>query len=331
MKADPVRVIETAYDDAPTNADWLEGVTSAAAPLIEDGLGIFATLYTLRPNDERLTIEAICEWGGLEGAKERQQAIIDGVPPRMLRRAFGENRVSTLTEFFGKPLDGEVPALSSQLFPLGARDSMGLLTIDPDGSGVVLSVPLRSPRVLRPAFRERWSRLMAHVGAGLRLRRATNAQGHEDGAEDEAVLDASGRVLDAKAGARSREARAALRYAARAIDRARTKRAIAPDDAVAAWRALSEGQWSLVDRFESDGRHFLVARRNVPHRGARKKLTEREACVVALVALGRTNKCVAYELGLSVGTVSTLLTRAARKLGVRSRAQLIAAWARQYG
>jgi DNA-binding CsgD family transcriptional regulator len=324
MRADPIRLIETAYDDALTDQAWLEAVTRAAAPLVDDGLGLFTTLYMLRPDEKRPVISDVVECGGIEGARSRQQAIVEGAPPAMLREAFGKNRISTLTEFFGKPLSGEVPALGAQLFPMGARDSMGLLTIDPDGTGVAISVPLRAPRVLRPAFRERWSRLMAHVGAGLRLRRAAM---NETSANDaEAILDPTGRVLDARAAARTRECRAALRYAARAIDRARAKRKIAPDDAVTTWRALTEGQWSLVDRFESDGRHFLVARRNVPHRGSRARLTEREACVVALAALGRTNKLIAYELGISVGTVSTLLTRVARKLGVRSRTQLIAAW-----
>jgi DNA-binding CsgD family transcriptional regulator len=324
MKADPVRLIETAYDDAVSEEAWLDAVTRAAAPLLDDGLGLFTSIYALSADKERPTLGAIVQCGGLEGASSRQHAIIDGSPPAMLSEAFGKNRIATLTEFFGKPIGPEVPALGDQLFPIGARDSMGLLSIDPDGTGVVISVPLRSPRVLTPAFRQRWSRLMAHVGAGLRLRRGTERNDADSDAE--AVLDASGRVHHAKAAARTTEARAALRYAARAIDRARAKRKISPDDAVGAWRALTEGQWSLVDRFESDGRHFLVARRNVPHRGARARLTERESCVVALAALGRTNKHIAYELGISVGTVSTFLTRAARKLGVRSRTQLITAW-----
>jgi DNA-binding CsgD family transcriptional regulator len=239
-------------------------------------------------------------------------------PIPMLEEAFGTNRISTLTEFFGRPIDDDTPQLSEQLFPYGARDSIGLVTINPSGSSCVLSVPLRSSRVLKPAFRERWSRLMAHIGTGLRLRRAD--------VDEEAILDPSGTLHDATGAARSREARAALRYAARAIERARAKRRIASDDAVAAWRALAEGRWSLVDRFESDGRHFLVARKNPPLPASTKKLTEREACVVALAALGRTNKLIAYELGLSIGTVGTLLSRAAKKLGVRSRAQLIAEW-----
>ena len=38
------------------------------------------------------------------------------------------------------------------------------------------------------------------------------------------------------------------------------------------------------------------------------------------------NKFIAYELGISVGTVGTLLARPSRKLGARSRADLISSW-----
>jgi DNA-binding NarL/FixJ family response regulator len=43
----------------------------------------------------------------------------------------------------------------------------------------------------------------------------------------------------------------------------------------------------------------------------------------SLAALGRSNKLIAYELGLAQPTVRILMARAARKLGVRSRAELI--------
>ncbi len=318
MKADPLRVIEAAYADAPSDRAWLAHITEAVLPLLDDGLGLFTSLITTKPG-KRPSLDAVVSGGGLEDAEPRQRTILSEMPAPVLAEAFGKNRISTLTEFFGKPIGGDVSPLSEQLTPYGARDSMGLVTINPSGSSCVISVPLRSPRILRPAFRDRWSRLMAHIGAGLRLRRAPD----ED--DEDAILDPTGAMQHAKPIAKSREARAALRCAARAIERARAKRRIAADDAVAAWRALAEGRWSLVDRFESDGRHFLIARKNPPRAGT-PNLTEREACVVALAALGRTNKDIAYELGLSVGTIGTVLSRAARKLGVRTRAQLIAEW-----
>ncbi len=143
--------------------------------------------------------------------------------------------------------------------------------------------------------------------------------------EGEAVLEGSERR--ASGTARGKAARAALRYAARAIDCARAIRQD-PDEAIELWHALAEGRWTLVDQFESDGRRYLIARPNLAPHGA-VRLSKREEQVVALAALGRTNKLIASELGLSVGTVGTLLTRAARKLGVRSRSGLIAEWRRR--
>ena len=43
----------------------------------------------------------------------------------------------------------------------------------------------------------------------------------------------------------------------------------------------------------------------------------------ALAALGETNKLIAYRLGTSSTRVSTVLCSALRKLGFRTRAQLV--------
>lgn len=53
------------------------------------------------------------------------------------------------------------------------------------------------------------------------------------------------------------------------------------------------------------------------------ELSEREARVVRLIAAGHSNKEVAARLGLSVKTVETYKARSLRKLGLRSRAELV--------
>jgi DNA-binding NarL/FixJ family response regulator len=53
------------------------------------------------------------------------------------------------------------------------------------------------------------------------------------------------------------------------------------------------------------------------------RLTRREREVVVSVARGRTNKAIAYELGLGVSTVSWYLASAMRKLGTPTRIALI--------
>jgi DNA-binding CsgD family transcriptional regulator len=55
-------------------------------------------------------------------------------------------------------------------------------------------------------------------------------------------------------------------------------------------------------------------------------LSQREQQATALAARGYSNKRIASALGLSTGSVSTLLYRAARKWGAGSRTLLIQEW-----
>jgi DNA-binding NarL/FixJ family response regulator len=83
-------------------------------------------------------------------------------------------------------------------------------------------------------------------------------------------------------------------------------------------RALLGGRWSVLDRFERDGRTYLVAVRTA----GLVELTPRETQVVRLMALGHSNKSIAYELGLAWSTIRVLVHRAARKLHARTRREL---------
>jgi DNA-binding CsgD family transcriptional regulator len=85
-----------------------------------------------------------------------------------------------------------------------------------------------------------------------------------------------------------------------------------------------DGTWSLVDHVESDGRRWVLARRNAPGARDPKALSPRERDVLALAALGHSNKYVGYLLGLAPSTVAGHLAAAQRKLRLRSRSELIA-------
>src|SRR5262249_34930214 len=122
----------------------------------------------------------------------------------------------------------------------------------------------------------------------------------------------------------STDGREQLRAAAQAVDKARRR---GGDEGISMWKALVEGRWSLIDRFDSDGRRYFIARKNDPEIRGLAKLTERERQVVGYAALGHSNKLIAYELGLALPTVANHLTEACTKLGLRSRAELIQAYA----
>jgi DNA-binding CsgD family transcriptional regulator len=95
------------------------------------------------------------------------------------------------------------------------------------------------------------------------------------------------------------------------------------DDALIEWQSLVDGKWTLVDHFDTDGRRFLVARRNPPGGDTHASLSVDEARAAGFRAMGHPLKLIAYELGFSLATVSRLLRSAARKLGLESSQELV--------
>jgi DNA-binding CsgD family transcriptional regulator len=90
------------------------------------------------------------------------------------------------------------------------------------------------------------------------------------------------------------------------------------------WQGLVQGRWSLVDHFDTDRRRFVVAVRNDPDLPDPRGLSERERQIAEFCGMNRSAKEIAYILGLSSSSVGNALTRAQRKLGLRSRTELAA-------
>lgn len=318
MKADLIGVVEAVYADAGDDTAWLRGIIDASFPIVDVGLGTLAYTFIADPKAGVSIIDASAT--GAYGAELLESAYCmqaEAGPRAMV--AF-QSQVSLLTEVAIPPHvdDDFIERHFKRLGGIGnAEDVLGIVAADSSGKGVVLSSFRPGKSRLSPAFRHRWQHVVAHLASGMRLRSAAERP------SDEAVLDGGGKLYDAFGKATSRDAQLALRQAARAIDRARVRRSRAPEEALEAWHALVDARWSLVDRFESDGRRYLIARPNPPRPPPIRPLTARERAVVALVALGRSNKLIAYELGLSVGTVGNYVTRAQQKLGMTSRAALI--------
>lgn len=116
-----------------------------------------------------------------------------------------------------------------------------------------------------------------------------------------------------------------LAHAVVAINRARGQlRAEDPTAAIEAWKALVAGRWSLVDHVDSDGKRFLVARKNDPDHAGPTGLSRRERQILAARARGFSLKLIAYDLGLSIAGVSRGLQSGMTKLGVRHEGELAA-------
>src|SRR5690606_32615004 len=96
-----------------------------------------------------------------------------------------------------------------------------------------------------------------------------------------------------------------------------------PAAGLAFWRAMVDGRWTLVERFDTDGKRLLLARKNAPAAVVHHALSAKERAIVERASLGGSLSHTAYELGLSGSTVSDALARAMKKLGVRTRAELV--------
>lgn len=159
-------------------------------------------------------------------------------------------------------------------------------------------------------------RIASHLTVAHRLRGARTSA--------EATLDPSGKVLEAKSDELVRDS-GAKASGRRALDR--------PCEAPCRHRS---GRRSLV--LEGDGRREVDAggalrrrRQTCPRRSGQRARDGRrpgpdpiQQKVVALVGIGKPSKLVAYELGISEGSVSRHLAASLAKLGVRSRAELVA-------
>ncbi len=327
MRVDAIGIVEAAYAVDVTEEEWLKGILERTGAALDGGLGAVAYLYDASVNPRRT-------WGHLATIPMPHEQIVAACS------AFEEDYVRKhwLTQTFGAgsefPGFFDHPAVVHQFRPQGIQDAVALNALDPSGVGCWISVPQPKVARIKEADRAHWSRLAAHVTAGLRLRRRLEGARAALAEAADAVFTPNGKVEDRGAAATDTEIDA-LRDATVAIDRARGRlRKSNQEDAVRTWKALVRGRWSLVDHFERGGRRYVVACSNEPRAAESPKLsslTAREQQVVAYADQGHDTKLIAYELGIAPATVRVLLGRAAQKLHATSRDDLVARYRRLRG
>lgn len=322
--ANPIDVIEAAYDLQIANQDWIRHVTAAIRPLLDGGRGISAYEFdmavplaqwlkcevTFDVSPERLALQRKFQIAGAAKAEAMH------VHPEPLGALLQESRRAGL----GNILDDR--GVRESFRAMDIRDYTAFRTIEPDGRGICINAGQQVERSFDARTLRLWARVAAHVAAARRLRAALAVTEAEHAIE--AVFTPSGRLEHAEGEGQTPGARSALHEAVVRQERARGRqRREDPELATEAWTALVSGRWSLVDRYEHGGRRYIVARRNELAVADPRALTRRERIVVQLTVLGKTNKLIGYELGLASSTVATHVSSAMRKLGVASRVELI--------
>ena len=319
---------EAAYDLELDDEAWLPSVLKRGLPVLDQGLGVICMDYGLPPDGAAVELRGVHVGSGPPDFAERHLRALQSTPPEVLREQFRPGGAGTASAECGDD-PGQLTHYTSHVNH--CKDLLYITAADHKGVGVAIVAPLPEVTSLTPHESERWQMLAAHLEAGHRLRRglAGKDAGDEPGTElphhAEAIFDANSfRITDAVGVARESAATKKLREAAIAVDRARGKlRKSNPEKALEIWKALVRGRWSTVDWFDSDGRRFVLAIPNSPDVMDPRGLSERERQVVQYAAFGQTNKMIAYRLGLSRSRISLLLRTAMRKLGAKTRAQLV--------
>jgi DNA-binding CsgD family transcriptional regulator len=314
-----VELIEACYRLEVSDDEWLRGIVDAATPVIDRGMGAAAYVFDARDAGAFEMLNG-CFPPGVDMAAMR--AFLSSVPADFVQRTWSAGPPTA----YASEIEGfEMLAPTLANFG-GARDVLAVNGRDPTGYGVWLGTLM--PALGVPSEKERalFTRVAAHLVASYRVRRRLAGETLTTENAD-AVLRADGHIEHARGEAEDSESRDALRDATIGFDKARTKAMRAdPDRALDLWQGLVDARWSLLDHFDRDGKHYVVARRNDAAVAGFADLTERERQVVAYASLGHDNKVIAYELGLADSTVRVLLHRAAAKVGVKGRDELIAAF-----
>ena len=198
----------------------------------------------------------------------------------------------------------------------GHPDAAGFIYYPKPGLAGALWVVLDEIGVYARGERPILNRIAAHLESAFRMRFSGEAL-------IGAVLAPDGRLLDYDA---SRVTLDPSLLGARtlSVEKSRLRARRRDPDSLDDWRALVEGKYAIVPREDSDGKRYYFFVSNSPAMRSHVKLTEQETNAVSFSARGFTGKGAAYALGMSESFVSALLGRAAAKLGLHSRNELIA-------
>ncbi len=325
-------VVEAAYDLDATDADWIEAVTTTVAETVPGA--VLPMGHTLRRTDEGSPIVHSAYRKGSGRSHEWVDAVnaLVGTEFHRAIMPLGTKCVLMTESLAALPAKFQPMVEAGPLADIwaaGAKDTVALQSMDAAGRGVAIAVHT-TETALASAARQKFVQVASHIAAASRLRQALSRRGPNGQTSTlaeptaDAVLDVDGRVADARGAAKDASTRELLRFAVKQVDRARSKSVRRNDEeALSMWQALVGGRWSLIDRYDTDGRRHYLAIRNLPAAVRTRALSAGEARIVALAVAGESDKAIGYHLGLKPSTVATGLSEAMRRLGVKSRIELI--------
>lgn len=313
-----IDVVETIYADLGRDdvGAWLARVTAAVTSCIGATRGAVAHTYHAEGHPSQWTISRpIVHDCPPELADVVVRSFSDATPEFLHYAYRTVGPTGTLSEIPGIDLAALLSAAEGRTARDGVPDQIYVNATNADHAGILIAVNVPARRTLVPAERRRLGMIAAHIAAAHRLAKAEDRR-------EIAIFEPRGRAVHVEP--THEPMLAALRERVTVLERARSKEGRGDADrALAAWQALLAGEYTLLDRFEADGRRYVVAHPNEPKVRDPRGLTQREAVVATLASRGHADKLIAYELGIAQGTVTALMNRVLRKLGARSRTELV--------
>lgn len=309
-------MVTAAYDLTTDSDAWSAKMIALFRAYMDDGFGVYGGVV-LRTPPSLLRVH-------MEGAHPVNHALMDvGISVGFFDRLPESYVLASCVDVLGPDLATSIQVRFREELP--AQDHIGVSC--PDGTGRYVFVA--SPRYRfepPPGHIDRVARrVLPHFASGLRLRHSLTGS-ELDTASAEAIFDREGRCLHAQGMARAPGARNVLCEAVRRFEAGRKDGRKSATSGEGARQVLLAGRWSLVDRFDSDGRRFVVAYRNPPGVVDPRRLSERERDVASRIAQGKSQKVVAAELGIRPSTVARVATAVIKKLGLRSTRELPLFW-----
>jgi len=312
-----IAMVEAAYTFEGDDTSWLESLLRICAPDLDQGLGMYASTGVVQ-GGHLLPTPPMARFETSRLLTDLALALHPKIPCPILDR-FAERAVvcGGLEEGWGKKL-GSSELYRRGMAPAGVTDALLVYARDGEGTAVKIVAPSKGLVTTHPRTRAVWGRVAQHLVAALRLRRRSRATD----VRSLAVLSPTGQFVEVASELGTATA-SKLARAVRIAERARGMRDD-PDGALSLWVGLLSGRYSVVDRWEDDGRRYVVVYRNDPKNPDPRALGASERHVSELVALGASLKEAAYSLGISTDAAQKSLGSALRKLGLARSSELVA-------
>ena len=300
------KIIEATYRISAPRSSWLEGLSKSAEAVLGQGLGSVTALIDATDVRHMKVVDYATtrKINGLDRIVEETVASVDPSYVEDTKRA----GASLATEDGGMEQEG----LRIWAGAFGAKDVLTVLAMDASGMGAIIATSLGKRRLSNVRQNTSLSHVAAHILSSYHLREDP----HDD--VNDAVFRPDGGVVSASDRVKESEAVANLAKAVRALTELRGG-AAKDGDALGRFTSRVDATWSVVSEVDDGTDQWIVARRNRPAVAPLPKaLSQREQEVVTLLLLGRTQKLVAYELGIAHSTVRVLISRALAKLGAKT-------------